>query len=240
LVRRPEDLGLSPDGVAAPPAVATASLSIAAIAAEPAFSRRQALRTAAFWLLLLYTALVYPVQAGVSLHQAPYLIERGIDPTIAATIVSTFSLMSAAATIVCAVLPRAVPIRYPLAATGAILTLAIVLLLGVRSAAQGYLAAGAFGFAIGAILTLLPVAWADYFGRSHFGAIRSIALSAQVLAQAAGPLLSGVLRDLTGDYRASLQCFLVLAVLSVIAALCARRPAVLYRSAPQPDRLADG
>lgn len=224
LVRRPEDLGLLPDGMALPPVGAAAALPVHAAAAEPAFSRRQALGTASFWLLLLYTALVYPVQAGVSLHQAPYLIERGIDPTIAATIVSTFSLMSVAATVVCGLLPRAMPIRYPLAATGAILTLAIVLLLDVRSAPQGYLAAGVFGFAIGGILTLLPVAWADYFGRTHFGAIRSIALSAQVLAQATGPLLSGVLRDLSGNYRLSLQCFAALAALSVLAALMARRP----------------
>jgi MFS transporter, OFA family, oxalate/formate antiporter len=81
-----------------------------------------------------------------------------------------------------------------------------------------------FGFGIGAILTLLPVAWADYFGRAHFGAIRGIALPAQVLSQAAGPLLSGVLHDLTGDYVLSLQCFAGLAALSVIAAFAARQP----------------
>src|SRR6202023_1543692 len=119
----------------------------------------------------------------------------------------TFSALSAAATIVCGFLPRALPIRYPLAATGAILTLGVVMMLGVRSAASGFLAAGVFGFGIGAMLTLLPVAWADYFGRANFGAIRGIALPAQVLAQAAGPLLSGILRDMTGDYRAALHCF---------------------------------
>ena len=64
-------------------------------------------------------------------------------------------------------------------------------MLGVPAAPQGFVAAGVFGFAIGGVLTLLPVAWADYFGRTHYGAIRGIALSAQVLAQAAGPLLSG-------------------------------------------------
>jgi len=64
------------------------------------------------------------------------------------------------------------------------------------------------------VLTLLPVAWADYFGRANFGAIRGLALSAQVLAQASGPLLAGVLRDLTGDYRAALYGFAVLAFLS--------------------------
>jgi MFS transporter, OFA family, oxalate/formate antiporter len=226
LVRRPEDMGLLPDGLASRRGGAAAAGPARADPLEPALSRRQALGTASFWLLLLYTALVYPVQAGVSLHQASHLMERGIDPTIAATIVSAFSLMSAAATIVCGLLPRALPIRYPLAITGAILTAAIVLMLGVDSVPQGFLAAGAFGFGIGGVLTLLPIAWADYFGRAHFGAIRSIALSAQVLAQAAGPLLSGMLRDMTGNYVLSLRCFAVLAALSVLAALLARRPAI--------------
>jgi len=224
LVRRPEDLGLSPDGRVARTGGEDSAPTVRAAAAEPAFSRRQALGTGAFWLLLLYTALVFPVQAGVSLHQAPYLIERGIDPTIAATIVSTFSALSAVATVACALLPRRVPIRYPLAAIGAILTLGVVLMLDIRSAGQAFLAASVFGFGIGAILTLVPVAWADYFGRTHFGAIRGIALSAQVLAQAAGPLLSGVLRDMTGDYQLALEAFAVLAALSVVAALMARQP----------------
>src|SRR4051794_35056731 len=225
LARRPEDLGLLPDGAPAPAATgdAAAAARVPELP-EPAYSRRQALGTGAFWLLLLFTVLVYPVQAGVSLHQAPFLIERGIDPTIAATIVSTFSLTSALATLACGALPRAVPMRYKLALTGAILTLGVLLLLGVGSAFEGYIAAGVFGFGIGAILTLLPIAWADYFGRAHFGAIRGIALPAQVLAQAVGPVLSGALHDLTGSYTASLQCFIVLAGLSVVAALAARQP----------------
>ena len=102
MVRRPEDMGLVPDR-AAPAAIG--DVAVPTPTREPSYSRREALGTPAFWLLLLYTVLVYPVQAGVSLHQAPHLIERGIDPTIAATIVSTFSLMSAAASIVCGLLP---------------------------------------------------------------------------------------------------------------------------------------
>ena len=60
-------------------------------------------------------------------------------------------------------------------------------------------------------MTLLPVAWADYFGRESYGAIRGVALSLQVLAQAAGPLLSGALRDWSGNYTESLMVFGVLA-----------------------------
>ena len=88
------------------------------------------------------------------------------------------------------------------------------------------MAAALFGLGIGGIFTLLPIAWADYFGRAHFAAIRSVALSAQVLAQAAGPLVSGALHDWTSNYVRSLQCFAALSCLSVVVALTARRPSL--------------
>ena len=84
-----------------------------------------------------------------------------------------------------------------------------------------------FGLGIGGLLTMLPIAWADYYGRRSYGAIRGIALSVQVLAQAAGPLISGGLRDWTGGYEWSLTVCAVLAGLSVGAALLARPP--VYR-----------
>jgi len=219
MVRRPEDLGLAPDRQPAADIAARQPLL-----EEPSFSRREAVGTTAFWLLLLYTVLAYPVQAGVSLHQAAHLIERGVAPTIAATIVSAFSLMSAAASLACGFLPRSLPIRYLLAVTGLFLTAGTLLMVGITSSGQGYVAAALFGFGIGGLLTLLPIAWADYFGRANFAAIRGVALSAQVLAQAAGPLLSGALHDWTGNYVLSLQCFAVLSGLSILAALMARGP----------------
>jgi cyanate permease len=176
--------------------------------------------------LLLYTVLVYPVQAGVSLQQAAHLIERGIEPTIGATIVSTFSLMSAIASAACGLLPRKVPIRYPLALIGGFLAASTLAMIGISSARQGYVAAALFGLGIGGVLTLLPIAWADYFGRANFAAIRGIALSVQVIAQASGPLLSGAVHDWTGSYHQALQCFAVLSCLSVAVALTARRPRI--------------
>jgi MFS family permease len=193
---------------------------------EPTFSRAQALATPAFWQLMLFTVLVYPVQAGVSLHQAPHLVERGLHPTTAALIVASFSLMSGVGTLACGFLPRRLPIRLVLALVGVLLALGTLLLARVASPADGYVAASLFGLGIGGVLTLLPLAWADYFGRANYGAIRGLALSAQVLAQAAGPLVSGLLRDLRGDYQLALNFFAVLSGLSVAAALAARAPAI--------------
>jgi sugar phosphate permease len=221
VVRRPEDLGLEPD-----PAVQPDVKRATPLLAEPRFSRGEAIRTPAFWLLMAYTAMVYPVQAGVSLHQAPHLVERGIDPTTAAMIVGSFSFMSGMATIACGFLPRRWPIRYPLALSGVLLAGGTLLLPDVNSTADGFIAAGLFGLGIGGMLTLTPIAWADYFGRANYGAIRGLSLSTQVIAQAAGPLLSGVLYDLTGNYTISLHVFTALSVLSVVIALAARQPAI--------------
>ena len=228
LVSRPEDLGLMPDHQRAGSSTA---------APEPAYTRRQAMRTRAFWLLSLFTVLVYPVQAGVSLHQAADLIERGIEPTIAATIVSMFSLISAAAAVACGLLPRSLQIRYPLALIGSFLAAGTFAMISVSSTSQGYFAAALFGLGVGGILTLLPIAWADFFGRANFSAIRGIALSVQVLAQASGPLISGALHDWTSSYERPLQCFAVLSCLSVVSALAARRPkwwSPLASRSPEP------
>jgi cyanate permease len=193
-------------------------------AVEPNFSRAQALRTPSFWLLCLFTLFAYPVQAGVSLHQAPFLIERGLSPTVAAAIVSTFSLMSGVASLGFGFFPRSLPIRYALALSGIALSVGTFVMLGVDSPRHGFLAGAIFGIGIGGLFTLLPIAWADYYGRVSYGAIRGIALSVQVLAQASGPLLSGMLRDSSGSYDLSLRCFMVLSILSVLAALLARAP----------------
>jgi MFS family permease len=147
-----------------------------------------------------------------------------LSPGIAATVVSSFSLLSGVASVAFGLLPRAMPMQYRLALIGALLGAGTGLMPGVHTAFHAYVAAGLFGLGVGGLLTMLPIAWADYFGRRSYGAIRGIALSIQVLAQATGPLLSGVLRDMTGGYETALACFAVLSGLSLIAALFARRP----------------
>ncbi|MBM3649258.1 MAG: MFS transporter [Alphaproteobacteria bacterium] len=217
LVRRPEDLGLQPDRVAAGPGE---------LPAEPRFSRAAAMRTSAFWLLSLYTVLVFPVQAGVSLHQAPHLIERGLTAMAAATVIGAFSAMSVVASFAIGFLPRYWPLRYVMSLAAVLLAAGTLGLITVHTIEMAYLFAGLFGLGIGGVMTLLPMAWADYFGRESYGAIRGVALSLQVVAQAAGPVASGLLRDVNGTYTSSLVLFGVLAALASLAALAAHRPAV--------------
>ena len=224
-LRRPEDLGQRPDGDAAPARAAAAGGAAAPHAPAPAYSRREALRTPAFWLLALYTLLVYPVQSGISLHQAPLLIERGLDPAVAAAAVSTFAAMSAVAGFGYGFWPRAVPLRFALALVAASL-LASSLLMNQRARRARRLrrggavrprhrrpadrAAGGLGRVLRA-----PRATARSAG---------VALTIQVAAQAAGPVLSGALRDATGSYAASLWTFSALALAGTLAALFSKHP----------------
>ena len=225
IVRRPEDVGLVPDGRALPPPVAEPGSAPARTTfVEPSFTRAQALRTPAFWLLSLYTVAIYPVQAGFSLHQAPHLIELGLGAGTAAAIVGTFTFVSAVSGVSFGLVTRRIGVRTCLALSGFLLGLGPLLTLGVATPAQGYVAAICFGAGVGAIVTILPLAWADYFGRASFGAIRGVALTMQVTAQASGPLISGVLRDLTGSYVAPFACFAALSFASVACALLIRPP----------------
>jgi MFS family permease len=216
VVRRPEDLGLAPE--------AAAGASAAQARAEPHFSRTQALRTRSFWLLALYAAMVFPCQAGVSLYQAAHMIQRGLDPATAALIVSTFSFMSAVASVLMGWLPRRWPIRHTLALCATFMCAGALCMLATAAAAAGFLGASLFGLGVGGMLTLLPVVWADYFGRSSYGAIRGVALSLQVLAQAAGPLAAGMLRDVSGTHATSLGLFAMLSAAAVLVALLAKPP----------------
>jgi MFS family permease len=216
LVRQPEDAGLAPDGVPG------AREDFVAGAKEAVYTPAQALATPALWLLMAYTLLVFPVQAGLSLHQAPHLLERGLSPGMAAAVVSTFSVIAAAASLAFGALR--VPARLSLCVGALLMALGAVLMHAVHGAALAFAAAAAFGAGIGALLTMLPVVWANYFGRAHFGAIRGITLPVQVVGQALGPLLAGALRDVTGDYGAGMALFAGLSALAAVVAVFARPP----------------
>jgi sugar phosphate permease len=224
MMRRPEDVGLRTDGDTISPAFSPGDPKGSEHTDEPLFTRAMALRTPALWLLMLYTALIFPVQAGISLHQAPHLIQRGIDPTIAATIVGAFALTAAASSLVFGWIGGRWPVRFGLSLAAGVTTVGAVLMLDVADATGGYLAALLFGCGIGGVLTLVPVAFAEYFGRLSYGTVRGIALPVQVVGQAAGPILAGVLYDLGGSYATSLSTFAVLAAGAAILALFMRPP----------------
>jgi sugar phosphate permease len=220
MVRRPEDIGLAMDG-AKPDAGARPGQ---AAVGEPSFTRAEALATRAFWLLSIYTMLVWPVQAGVSLHQAAHITERGLSLGTAVSGVAVFSATSGAFALAFGLALRRIGVRAGLVLSAVGMAIGPALIARVASPSDVLIAAAVFGAGMGGMQTSLPLAWADYFGRKSFGAIRGVSLAIQVTAQAAGPLLSGVLRDWSGDYTISLITFATLGGLAALAALLVAAP----------------
>ena len=220
MVGRPEELGLGPETAKAD----TQATPGTTTPPEPTFTRAEALATPTFWLLATFTMLAWPVQAGVSLHQAVHVTERGLSMTTAVTGVTLFSAASGISALLLGLALRRLGVRAGLVLSALGMAIGTALFGIVASHSDVMLAACIFGAGIGGMQTCLPVAWADYFGRKNFGAIRGVVLTIQVTAQAIGPLLSGVLRDWTGSYAFSHVTFAALAGTAVFIALFTRPP----------------
>ena len=221
MVGRPEELGLATESARTD----TGSALGKPLPPEPTFTRAEALATPTFWLLAIFTMMVWPVQAGVSLHQAVHVTERGLSQATAVTGVTVFSAASGISALLLGLALRRLGVSAGLFFSACSMAIGTALFGTVSSSADVLLAACLFGVGIGGMQTCLPVAWADYFGRKNFGAIRGVVLTIQVTAQAIGPLLSGVLRDWTGSYAVSHVTFATLAGLAALVALFARAPA---------------
>jgi OFA family oxalate/formate antiporter-like MFS transporter len=221
MVRRPEDIGLTPDPDSA---LSPSDTSPAQSFVEPNFTRGQALRTPSLWLIMGFTVFIFPVQAGISLHQIPHLVERGLSPLVAVSAVSIQSIIGALSGLLFGLFARRYSARLGLCIGALAMSLSALILLTVTVPWQAFVGTGLFGFGIAGILTLLPVIWAEYYGRENFGAIRGITLPVQVLAQASGPLIAGVFRDLSDNYDTSLSLFAGSAVIAAAFAFLARPP----------------
>jgi MFS transporter, OFA family, oxalate/formate antiporter len=224
MVRQPEDIGMLPDRAAAPPQTSGGNAAAPLPPAAPEFTRKQALRTPALWLIMGYTAMIFPVQAGISLHQVPHLIQRGLSPLVAVSAVSLFAIISAVASLGFGYFDRRVSSRMGLFVAAVFMSASAVILIGVTEAWHAYASMLLFGAGIGGIMTLTPVILADYFGRNNYGAIRGIALPVQVLFQATGPLVAGALYDWKGVYTYSLVLFAGCGLLAAVLILFTRPP----------------
>jgi len=101
----------------------------------------------------------------------------------------------------------------------------LVLMVGPASLTTLVAFATVYGLTRGAQSFVTSLAWADYFGRGAQGAIRGIASPFRYLAAAAGPVVGGVLYDVTGDYRLAFAIFAASFAAGGLVALAARPPA---------------
>ena len=239
--RRPEDVGIEPDPSPRPkgdPAAAP-SPSNASTAPSPSmgegrgegdadadysYTLGQAVLTRAFWVMAVFSAAGYMVQAGVSLHQASHYLNQGMSGSEAAVTVSVFAISQVPGGLFWSALARRVPIRFLLALSGFTVAAGAVGAAGSSTLLEGAVAASALGVGVGGLHVLLRLAWADYYGRRHLGSIRGVALPIQIGGQALGPIVAGFMYDATESYRVAFVIFASAVSLAALLALSAVPP----------------
>ena len=194
---RPEDDGLLPDGAAAREA---GRAGAPPTADERSLTRREAVRTPTFWLLLAAFSLVGLGITGFQSNWHPFLVETGFGPAEASFGIAIYGLVSGLVRPGWGVLGERYPARYLMAAC-AIATAALILVfLNVRGMAALVPVMFMAGVVMGGYLILRALLTANYFGRAHLGAVNSLFRPIVMGTGAAGPILFGALYDLEGGY----------------------------------------
>jgi MFS family permease len=218
LRRRPEDLGLHPDGAPTAQAVGAAAqrqgVPLGAAVRDPTFR----------WLMVAF-GLSTSVAFGVHVHLVPILLDRGYAPTLAATLAGLVGAMQVLGRLLMSPLAGHVPLRTLSAGVLALQPVALLVLLLVPGF-QGVVAfVVLFGAAKGCLTLVRPALVADLYGRAHYASIAGVLAFVVTLAQAGAPVGAGAAYDALGGYGPILWALVVVSALASICLLPARREA---------------
>jgi MFS family permease len=226
LRRRPEDLGLHPDG-----ASSASSESMDAVA-EPSVSARAAVRSRSFAWLSAAFALSALTGTAVAVHLIPLLLERGHTAAFAGAALGMVGLMALPGRLVFTPLGSRWPRAAVTAAIFALQGLGIAALMAGGGTAGVWAFVVLFGAGFGAITPARAALVAELYGRASFGTVSGTLALLLALARAAAPVGASLLYLAGGGYP------LVLAVLAALSFLAAA--AVLGTGRPPPHAIAAG
>jgi len=216
LKRRPEDMGLLPDG--ADPELADIRTQ-AGQGREPAVSLpfAQARKTRALYLLTASICTTWTIRTGTTLHMIPYFTDHGFSDASAVFVLVVYSTSGAAGAIFWGLASDRFGARLSLAIDCMLIGLGMLFLLIASSSMSLALTWAVFwGMTLSGQLTLQRVIFADYFGRTRLGSIQGFITAFQTIAQAIGPVVAAMAYDSTQSYTSS---FLAFAVASFVGGL---------------------
>ena len=226
IIQLPEDVGLYPDGASPPRDITTSSTDTSFN--DPIWSLKEAISTPSLWILALATGSVYFIQSGTNLHQGAYFIDQGLSKGISNLAIIFSALGAAIGSLAWGWASEKLPIRYVFGGVGLLMGVSIALFTFVDTGIEAFIYASLFGAAVGGIIVVPPMAYADYFGRQSLGAIRGITEPFLALGQAIGSVLSGVIFDITGTYKGAFVTYAILGI-AVTFLLLFAKPPKLYR-----------
>jgi MFS family permease len=240
LRRRPEDMGLLPDGEVEYPTEAEevecfseSGHAVSGHGYETALTRSQAIRTPVFWLLVSVHSLILFIQAGINFHIYPFLTDQGVHPMTAVVVLTMINLSGAFGSVGWGIFAEKIRIQTLLAVNVFVNGLAFLaiyrfVLLSVSDSWEIgvlFLLVALHGVTFGGRMPLLNVIWGDFFGRRTLGSIMSLSSPFGLTANAIGPLFAAFFFDIYGSYTFPFYFFIVCFALTGGLCLLMKPPA---------------
>jgi MFS family permease len=236
LRKRPEDLGLRPDGDGSggPAAAAQPSNIVDPAWAAVDWTLARAMRTARFWWLSLgYFCGLY-VWYAVQVHQTKYLLEIGVGATAAAWALGLVSLFGIPGQIALGHLSDRIGREWIWAISTFGFAVCFVLLIALQHTPTMllvYLMVVVQGFLGYGLTSIMGAVVAEIFQGRSFGTIFGTVMFVALAGGAAGPWVTGLLHDLYGTYTLAFLIGIALSLLSAVA---------IWRAGPRQIRLVAG
>jgi MFS family permease len=220
--KRPEDIGLLPDGDAAPTATSAKPVSniVDHVWASTDWTLPLALRTARFWWIALgYFCGLY-IWYAVQVHQTKFLLDIGFSPNVAVWSLGVVSLLGIPGQIWLGHLSDRIGREAVWAISCAGFAICFACLVALKSAPVQPLVwlmvftQGALGYGLTSVMGPVVV---EIFQGKHYGSIFGTIMLAALAGGAAGPWATGLLYDFTGSYTAAFAIGIAVSALSAFA-----------------------
>ena len=192
--RDPAMLGLQPLG-SEKPVEGAAEHTAAGLNLKAALARQQ------FWILCLAKFSDMFCSFTIVVHIVPYGIDQGLAPSVAVAVLSTIGGCSIIGRILLGSTYDWLGAKHSLLICFALLLVSFILLQTLTDPQLLFLFALIYGIAHGGFFAIVSPSVADYFGTKSHGAIFGVVFFAGTLGGTIGPLLSGMIFDLTGNYK---------------------------------------
>ncbi len=226
LRRRPQDLGLLPDGETMTDGTPRRVL--------PSLSLSDALHSRFFWILTLGFGLSNLAASATRVHFIPFLIDSGINASTAAYASGTIGIMQVAGRVIFAPLDNRLSGRVMVAGVFALQAAAISFLLFGASLLTVGIFVVTFGTSYGARTLARPSILAELFGSASYGRISSVMAIFLTIAATTAPVGAGLLYDRFASYVPVLWIVLALSVVSA-GLIIASKPNVAVGTTHTPQ-----
>jgi MFS family permease len=220
--KRPEDIGLEPDGDAASSATLAKPVSniVDPVWAGTDWTLPRALATSRFWWIALgYFCGLY-IWYAVQVHQTKFLLDIGFSPGVGVWALGVVSLLGVPGQILLGHISDRVGREWIWTASCAGFAICFAALIALKYAPTlplVYLMVftqGALGYGLTSILGAVVL---EIFQGRHYGSIFGSVMLAALAGGAAGPWVTGFLHDLTGSYTLAFAIGIAVSLLSAIA-----------------------